>query len=322
MTDTLIAHVALWVATIVWGGSFVAARVVLHPQAAGDVALSPVILAASRFCLASLFFVVPLVRAIASGRLVGAHLVKMAVLGQTAFSLYFWLQYVGVQKTNAGISSILVVGLTPLATAVVARAIGTEALGSAKIGALILGFAGVLVITIQTHTATFSLDSGFLLGSLCLIANAIGWAVNSTVTKQWMRDTALSPTLITGGSMVSGSLGLILLSLTSPAANRWMDILRLDAARWLALLYLVLACSVGGYVLYNFALTRVAASQAAFYGYFEPVVAVSLGVALLGERLSWTTVAAALMIGYAALMIGRANRIDGQGGLASSRPAS
>jgi hypothetical protein len=37
----------------------------------------------------------------------------MAFLGQIAFSLYFWLQYTGVQQTNASISSILVVGLIP-----------------------------------------------------------------------------------------------------------------------------------------------------------------------------------------------------------------
>jgi hypothetical protein len=62
---------------------------VLHPQAAGDVALSPVILGASRFSLASMFFVVPLVRAFASWRLGDTHLLQMAVLGQTAFSIYF-----------------------------------------------------------------------------------------------------------------------------------------------------------------------------------------------------------------------------------------
>ena len=321
MSDAFLAHAALWVATIVWGGSFVAARVVLHPQAAGDVVLSPVILAATRFSLASLFFVMPLTRAILGRRLGRRHLIKLAALGQTAFSVYFWLQYVGVQKTNAGISSILVVGLTPVTTAVVAQIVGGEALGTARLGALALGFAGVLVITVQTRGLAVSLDPGFFFGSLCLIANAIGWGLNSTLAKQWMRDEALSPTLMTGGPMAFGAFGLILISLTSPAANRWSDVMRLDSTRWLALLYIVLACSVGGYLLYNFALTKVSASQAAFYSYFEPVVAVSLGVSLLGERLSWPMVAGALMIGCAALMIGRAPRIIGPGAPESSGPA-
>jgi drug/metabolite transporter (DMT)-like permease len=305
----------------VWGGSFVATRVVLHPMAPGDVALTPVILAASRFSLAAAFFVVPLIRAFASGRLGRTHLLKMAVLGQTAISIYFWLQNVGVAKTNAGISSILVVGLSPLAAAVVGRAIGSETLGAVKLGALVLGFVGVLVIGVQAQGATLSLDPGFLVGSVCLIANAVGWALNSTMAKQWMQDAALSPPLITGGSIVFGALGLVLISLIGPAAQQWTDVLRLDPARWVALLYLALVCSIGGFVLYNFALTKVEATQATFYGYVEPVVAVSLGVALLGERLNGPTVAGALMIGCAALMIGRATGAEGRGRPAPASPA-
>lgn len=172
----------------------------------------------------------------------------------------------------------------------------------------------------KAQGATLSLDPGFLVGSLCLIANAVGWALNSTLAKRWMQDTALSPPLLTGGSIVFGAPGLLLISLIGPAAHRWTDVLRLDPARWVALLYLALVCSIGGFLLYNFALTKVEATQATFYGYFEPVVAVSLGVGLLGERLNGATVAGALMIGIAALMIGRATGAEGRGALAPAGP--
>ncbi len=77
----------------------------------------------------------------------------------------------------------------------------------------------------------------------------------------------------------------------------------MDATQWVALLFLALVCSVIAYFVYNFALTRVAASRVAVYVYFEPVVAVLLGVTLLGESLSWQTIGGAVAIGLSVVMV-------------------
>ena len=63
-------HVGLWFAVIAWGGSFVAARALLAAKP-GGVSLSPTILAAARFSIASLFFVAPLVRAVTQRQVSG-----------------------------------------------------------------------------------------------------------------------------------------------------------------------------------------------------------------------------------------------------------
>jgi len=308
VANTYLSRAGLWFAIVVWGASFVAARIVLYPQTADAVVLSPVVLAACRFSIASLFFLGPVLSAGLRGRLTIGHLWKMAVLGQTSFSLYFWLQYVGVQGTNASIASILVVGLIPLSTALVARVVGSEKLDGLKLAALILGFAGVPLIVLRGHSAVLSLNSGFLFGSLCLIANAFLWAFNSTFSKQWMRDEGLSPVLLTGGSMISGALGLILASLIFPHAGDWRDVARLDPTEWAALAFLSLVCSVVAYFLYNFALTKVPASQAAFYIYFEPVVAVALGMSMLGERLNALMILGMAMVAVSALIMNHASK--------------
>lgn len=293
-------YAGVWFAVIAWGASFVAARLLLASGAVGRAFLSPTVLAALRFGIASLFFVVPLVMAIARRRVSGRDLLRMALLGQIAFSLYFWLQYTGVQNTNAGISSILVVGLIPVVTAFVAQFIGEEHLSLTRFGALLLGFVGVAIIVLQKpiHVA---LESGFLFGALCLVGNAFAFAIYSNLSKRWMRD--ISPLVMTGGTMVSGTISLLLLSLLDPANNRWGDVARLDAMQWVALLFLALVCSVIAYFVYNFALTRIAASRVAVYVYFEPVVAVLLGVALLGESLSWQTIGGAVAIGLSVVMV-------------------
>ena len=296
----VLVYAGVWLAVIAWGASFVAARLLLSSGTVGRASLSPTVLAALRFGIASLFFVVPLVMAIVRRQVSGRDLLRMALLGQIAFSLYFWLQYTGVQNTNAGISSILVVGLIPGVTAFVAQFIGEEYVSLTRFGALLLGFVGVAIIILQKpiHVA---LESGFLFGALCLVGNAFAFAIYSNVSKRWMRD--ISPFVMTGGTMVSGTISLLLFSLLDPANNRWGDVARLDATQWVALLFLALVCSVIAYFVYNFALTRIAASRVAVYVYFEPVIAVLLGVNLLGESLSWQTMCGAAAIGLSVVIV-------------------
>jgi drug/metabolite transporter (DMT)-like permease len=283
-------YIGIWFANTAWGISFVAARYLLHPTTPGQVVLSPTLLAAVRFSIASLFFVVPLIHALFKHQLSWRDLLRMALLGQITFSLYFWLQYTGVQETNASISSILVVGLIPTVTAFLAQFIGKEQLRWINFFALLLGFLGVIIIVLQ-KPLSFSLASGFLFGAFCLISNAFAFAVYSNLSKRWMAK--LSPLVMTGGTMLSGAIGLVLFSLLDPVGNNWGAIIHLDSIQWVALLFLSLICSVLAYFAYNTALSRIDASKAAVYIYFEPVVTVLFGVTLLGEPLSWQIIVGA-----------------------------
>ena len=295
-----LVYVGLWLVVVAWGGSFVAARALLHASSLGAASLSPTVLAALRFSAASLFFIVPLARAILRRQLSRGDVLRLAVLGQITYSTYFWLQYTGVQLTNAGIASILVIGLMPLATALLARLLGAERLTWRAAAALLLGFVGVVLIVMQ-QGLSIGHNLSFALGCLCLIGNAMAFAVYSNLSKRWMRT--ISPLVMTGGTMLSGALGLLALALLTTSGGQWREVTRLDGGQWLALLFLVLVCSIGAYLIYNAALTRVPASRAAVFNYGEPVVAVVLGAALLGERLSVQTIAGALIIALSVYLL-------------------
>jgi drug/metabolite transporter (DMT)-like permease len=291
-----------------WGAAFVAARFLLHPDAVGLVALSPLLLAAVRICIASLFFVGPLVRALVKGQLTLRDLWLMFLLGQLAFSLYFWMQYTGVQQTNASIASILVIGLIPTFTALLAPVFVKERLALSLFAALLLGFVGIALMALQQPFAV-SLHSGFLLGALCLLGNAFNFSLYSHLSKRYLR--VMSPVVLTGGMMISGALGLLLLTLLDPAHNRWQDIARLDGIQWAALLFLAVICSVLSYFAYNVALSKLAAERVTVYLYFEPVVAVLLGVTLLGERLTWQMILGTLAIAGSVLLVNWLKREQG-----------
>ncbi len=303
-SDTAAKHIltyaGVWFAVLAWGLSFVAARYLLHPETAGQATLSPTVLAAARFSLASLFFVGPLARALFQRQIACRDLLRMALLGQITFSLYFWLQYTGVQLTNASISSILVVGLIPVVTALLAQLLGKERLSWTTLGALLLGFMGVTIIVFQ-QPSTVTLASGFLFGALCLVGNAFAFAAYSTLSKRWMQR--VSPLVMTGGTMMSGAAGLVLLSLLDPHRNQWSEVAQLDGIQWMALLFLSVVCLVIAYFAYNIALTKIDASRVAVYIYFEPVVAVLFGVTLLAEPLNCQVIAGAVLIAGSVVMV-------------------
>src|SRR5258708_7931217 len=221
VASRILTYAGVWFAVLPWGTSFLAARLLLHAGTVGQATLSPTLLAALRFSIASLFFAVPLVRALLYHQVTRRDLLRMFLLGQLTFTLYFWLQYTGVQQTNASISSILVVGLIPVATALLAHLIGKERLNGRALGGLLLGFIGVALIVFQ-QPLNITLASGFLFGAFCLVSNAVVFAVYSLLSKHWMQS--VSPLLMTGGTMISGAMGLVILSLLDPARNQWSKV--------------------------------------------------------------------------------------------------
>lgn len=300
-----LVYAGIWFATLCWGGAYVAARFLLHPEMSGLVALSPVLLAALRFGIASLFFILPLARAIRRHELTLRQLALMALLGQMTFSLYYWLQYFGIQQTNASVASILGVGLIPIFSALIAQVLGEERLQFALFVSLLLGFGGVAVIVFQ-QPFSITLHSGFFFGALCLICNTFFFALYSNLSKRWMQE--ISPVVMTGGTMICGALGLLLLSFLDPAGNKWSEVPLLDMTQWLALLFLAVGCSVLAYFAYNVALSKWKASRVTVYFYFEPLVTVLLGIGLLGEHLTWQIVTGAAAIGASLLLVNRMRR--------------
>ena len=275
----------------VWGGSFAAARMVLSAPSPGAATLTPTVLATVRFLLASAIFLPALCWQHTRVQALRARdLPIIFLLGQLGISAYFWLQYTGVRLTNAGISAVLVVGLIPLATVVISGLMLREPLGGRKAIALALGAAGVVVVASQ-RGLSIAVENGFLFGALCLVGNAVCFAVYSACIRGLR---CRYPSLTTTAAMtVGGTVGLALLSLVS---EDWRSLAYLSFHQWTAIAYLGLICSVLAYFFYNYTLSRIEASRAAVWIYLEPPVAVAFGWLLLGEGVAWQTVAGGLAI--------------------------
>ena len=74
-------------------------------------------------------------------------------------------------------------------------------------------------------------------------------------------------------------------------------------ASWTALIYLVTLGSIIAYLSYLWLLTVRSAAQVSTYVYINPVVALLLGAAIAGEKISWTQVLALSVILFGVLLV-------------------
>jgi drug/metabolite transporter (DMT)-like permease len=276
--------------SLIWGLSFVAASMVLKT-------LSPVTLATLRFILATILFT-PIMASNALKRALPSRpdLREMAILGFLSISLYFWLQYTGVKYAGAGVSAILVVGFIPILTGVASAFILKENMGRRGVIGAVIGFIGVAMITLPKLTGV-QLNTGFVFGVACLLGNAICWSMYSTLSRRLMQRSG-KPALVTSFITLFGAIFLIPMSLTS----NWGSLGSLTMSQWSCVIYLAVVCSGGGYLLWNFALSRLESVRAAIWLYLEPVAAFLGEAVILGVVPDAVTVVGGALVLLGALV--------------------
>jgi drug/metabolite transporter (DMT)-like permease len=169
--------------------------------------------------------------------------------------------------------------------------------GAVLVG-LVLGFVGIVVLVGPGNLG----GHGDVrpLGALVLILGSLSWAIGSF----WSRDARLpeSGLLTTGMEMLSGGALLLIVGLLSGELSQF-DIHRISGPSAAGLIYLITFGSLIGFTSYIWLLDKVSPARLGTYAYVNPIVAVILGWAIAGERLSVrTAVAAAIVICAVALI--------------------
>ena len=163
---------------------------------------------------------------------------------------------------------------------------------------LILGFIGIIVLVGPSNLG----GRGDVrpLGALVLILGSLSWAIGSF----WSRDAELpeSGLLTTGMEMLGGGVLLLIVGALTGELSHF-DTRRISGASAAGLIYLITFGSLIGFTSYIWLLDKVSPARLGTYAYVNPIVAVVLGWAIAGERLSVRTgVAAAIVICAVALI--------------------
>ena len=174
---------------------------------------------------------------------------------------------------------------------------GTTRLCWQLAGGLLLGLIGTVVLTGATPKALLGAD---LRGPIALVAASGAWAFGSVYLKR--HHVTASFTAASAIQMLAGGVALALVGFLRGEQHHWHP----TAQGLAALGYLIVFGAILGFTAYGYALSHASATVVGTYAYVNPIVAVLLGWAILGEPLSLRKLAAMGVILGAVLWIQRA----------------
>jgi drug/metabolite transporter (DMT)-like permease len=190
----------------------------------------------------------------------------------------------GERHVTSSLAAIIVAA-APLFVALLAlRFDASERPDRKRLVGLVIGLAGVVAL-VGVDVAG---KSGELLGALAILTAAFGYAVGPMVLKRKLSD--LDPRASMGVSLAIAAVIL------TPAAAIDPPSAMPSLAASGSLLALGLFCTAAAFVFYGMLIAEVGAGRALVITYVNPVVAVALGVAILGERPGPGAIAGLLLI--------------------------
>jgi drug/metabolite transporter (DMT)-like permease len=203
------------------------------------------------------------------------------------------------QYVPSGLTAVLI-ATTPFWSALTERLLpnGDRFSKRALIG-LTIGFSGIVVLVWPEMSQGGASGRAFLVGVLAIQLACIGWVVGTSYAKR--HELGDDPFPSTALQMIFSGIML----LAAATANGDWARLSFTPRTISAMLYLSVAGSLVAYSAYIYAIQHLRLSLVSLYAYINPIIAVALGTALLGEPLSPRIALAALLVLTGTWIVGR-----------------
>jgi drug/metabolite transporter (DMT)-like permease len=210
---------------------------------------------------------------------------QLHLSGFLGITVYFVLENIGVDLSTASDAS-LIVATYPLMTMLVELVLLRTRMPPLRVTGVLLATAGAfLVVRNGAETG----GSSRWLGDVLLLLGGLAWAGYNVLGKR--ASAGQDAVSVTCHQTLAGAAGFLLVSPLE--AGGW----RLPGPVASSLLvYLAVACSVGGFLLYNYGLRRMASSVAVSILNVVPVFGVIGAVVINGESIRPAQVAGGLII--------------------------
>jgi drug/metabolite transporter (DMT)-like permease len=218
-----------------------------------------------------------------------------------AAALGIWLNqlsYVYALTYSNASTIALILGATPIFTAIIAFAVGLERLhGRFWLGAVV-SFAGVGLIALGKSGGI----SGSLKGDLLGIATAATWAAYTVAIAPLMRS--YSPYRISALVLAAGWVAVALTGIQQTTQQSF----DFSGLVWLCLIYATLGPLVLTNILWFRAVDKVGPSRATLVANLQPFIAAIFALVLLSESITWVQVLGGLLIG-GGIVLARRRRV-------------
>ena len=204
----------------------------------------------------------------------GKDIVRALVIGVLVFCISPRLQIAGIQRGQAGDTSLLI-ALEPLVVALGAALLLNEKIAPRRWWGFGLGLLGMTLISQIWRDDVQALKG--LLANLIFISSFVCEAAFSIIGKPMLER--VSPLKLVAVGLLGGTVANVAIS--------GVNVPAMPGSAWLILAYLALICTAFGYALWYYAIERAPVSLAALTVFAQPVAGLLLAVLWLGEPLHW-----------------------------------
>lgn len=282
---------ALAIVYVLWGGTYVAIRVMVED-------IPPLLGAGARFAIAGVAMLAFLAVRGRRVRVAPRSLVAAGLVGLLLPAGGNGLVTVAERDVPAGLAALLIASV-PLWVVLLRSTVGGERVNRGTLAGVAVGFLGLALLLLPGSRPADVAVGGVLL----VLVAACSWATGSFLSPRLSMPS--DPLVSTGWQMVVGGLAMLAGALASGEPGD-LHLANASTKSLLAFAYLVVAGSLVAFTAYAWLLQNVPISKVATYAYVNPLVAVLLGWALLSEQLSLGTLAgAALIVASVAVIVRR-----------------
>ena len=290
---------AVWAALVavyvVWGSTYLAIRVTVRT-------IPPLLSASVRFLVAgALLYLWSVRRGDTEGdRPTAAHWRSAAVIGAVMLFGGNGLVSLAEQTVPSGLAALLLASI-PLWMVVIRLVVLREKSGWVEVAGLLLGFGGIVLLV-----DPFGGGTADPLGMGLLLLAALSWASGSLFART--ASLPSRPLVGTGMEMIAGGLVCLVASVIAGELGD-LEPARISVPSLLGLGFLIVFGSWVGFAAYVWLLRAARTSLVSTYAYVNPLVAVFLGWAILGEAISVRTViAGGVVLAAVALIVTASSR--------------
>lgn len=274
----------------IWGASFLFMRIVVPHMGALNTAFFRVLFGAIGLLL---ILAALRVKCHFQGKLPATML-----LGAINSGLPFVLYSQAAKVLPAGYSATLN-ATTPLMGVIIGALFFGDAMSWRKFAGVLLGLAGVAVLTITGPTEH---DAATVLGALaCLLATSC-YGLAGFLTKRWITERGgLDSKLVALGSQL-GAVLLLLPFFAWTVSSQGLP-LRGELGTWFALLALGFVCSALAYILFFRLIADIGPVKSLTVTFLIPLFGILWGWLFLDEAWSWAYAVGGVLIGAALLLV-------------------
>ncbi|MBK7187142.1 MAG: EamA family transporter [bacterium] len=193
-------------------------------------------------------------------------------------------------RASSGLAALLVAAM-PLWGESITLLLDRKAPAPLLVGSILLGFAGVGVLSWPVLRTGSAGDIASVVG---LLLAPLFWAMGSIWFQR--RRTDMSVRTVSGWQQLLGGVGLAAMALGRGEIGPGVAWSPPDSTAWMAWAYLVVVGSVFAFTSYVITLGRLPYRVVMTYAYVNPVIAVFLGWLLIDEPVTRWTLAGAVLV--------------------------